>query len=203
MPSIGSEAFTLNNFYVPGGEEIGANAPNNSKAKFEIVPFFNYLSKDYNDKIDNQSETFEPVQQGNNFFDQVVEAKELNLPNAYVECAALSKKQKQSAHKKKVLSAKKNFVKYINKINPDYVIPFAGEVLMGGIKTAPYTFNGTGIGKKKDCVDYALKKVKFNYVLMSQKCIFDFKTKKFKGKFQDNNFLQYKKYLNLKSKKKK
>ena len=114
----------------------------------------------------------------------------------------LSKKQKQSAHKKKVLSAKKNFVKYINKINPNYVIPFAGEVLMGGIKTAPYTFNGTGIGKKKDCVEYALKKVKFNYVLMSQKCIFDFKTKKFKGKFQDNNFLQYKKYLNLISKKK-
>ena len=68
------------------------------------------------------------------------------------------KKTKAVSPQKKVLSAKKNFVKYINKINPNYVIPFAGEVLMGGIKTAPYTFNGTGIGKKKDCVDYALKK---------------------------------------------
>ena len=70
---------------------------------------------------------------------------------------------------------------------------------MGGIKLL--LTHLMGLVLEKDCVDYALKKVKFNYVLMSQKCIFDFKTKKFKGKFQDNNFLQYKKYLNLISKK--
>jgi UDP-MurNAc hydroxylase len=113
----------------------------------------------------------------------------------------LSKKQKQLAHKKKVNAAHKNFVKYIKEINPNYVIPFAGEVLMGGPKTSSYRFEGSGIGKKKDCVNYAKKKVKFNHVLMSQKCTFDYKTKKFKGKFQDNNFAKFKKYLNLISKK--
>ena len=114
----------------------------------------------------------------------------------------LSKKQKQIAHKKKINIAHQNFAKYIKKINPDYVIPFAGEVLMGGTKTSSYRFKGSGIGKKKDCTDYAKKKVKFNYVLMSQKCTFDYKTKKFRGKFQDNNFSKYRKYLNLISKKK-
>ena len=56
--------------------------------------------------------------------------------------------------------------------------------------------------EKKDCVDYALKKVNLIMYSCHKSDVFDFKTKKFKGKFQDNNFLQCKKYLNLISKKK-
>ena len=40
----------------------------------------------------------------------------------------LNTDQKMIAHKKKVKQARDNFVKYIQVINPDYVIPFAGEV---------------------------------------------------------------------------
>ncbi len=108
---------------------------------------------------------------------------------------SLNKKQKIQAHKKKIKIAHNNFIKYIQKINPDYVIPFAGEVLMGGSKTSVYSFDGSGIGKKKDCIENAKKKLSFNYVLMSPKCTFDFKKKKFNGKFIDNEFKKYKKYL--------
>ena len=67
---------------------------------------------------------------------------------------SLDRQQKKLAHKKKVMKAQENFVTYIQKIKPDYVIPFAGEVLMGGpIKGSVYMFDGSGIGKKQNCVE--------------------------------------------------
>ena len=109
---------------------------------------------------------------------------------------SLDKNQKIKAHKEKVIKAHDNFVKYIEKINPDYVIPFAGEVLMGGPAKAPvYRYDGSGIGKKQDCVDNAKKKLDFNCVLMSPGCAFDFTQKKFSGKFIDNDFKENEKYL--------
>ncbi len=114
----------------------------------------------------------------------------------------LNTDQKMIAHKKKVKQARDNFVKYIQVINPDYVIPFAGEVLMGGFKVQFYELGVSGIGKKKDCIEYAKKKLNFNYVLMSPNCTFDFTQKKFSGKFVDNDFNEYEKYLLEISKKK-
>ena len=109
---------------------------------------------------------------------------------------SLNKTQKKKAHKQKVKKAQENFIKYIKKINPDYVVPFAGEVLMGGPQKAPvYRFDGSGIGKKKECIENAIKEIDFNYVLMSPNCTFDFINKKFSGKFIDNDFTQFDKYL--------
>lgn len=113
----------------------------------------------------------------------------------------LNKRQKIIAHNKKIIQSHENFIKYIQKIKPNYVIPFAGEVLMGGSKTKFYNY-GSGIGTKTKCVTFAKKKLNFNYVLMSPKCSFDFKNKIFKGKFVDNYFNKHPKYLNKIGKKK-
>ena len=115
----------------------------------------------------------------------------------------LNKNQRMIVHEEKVNRAHDNFVKYIEVINPDYVIPFAGEVLMGGpSKTPSYKFGVSGVGKKRDCIEYAKKKLNFNYVLMSPDCTYDFTQKKFSGKFVDNDFNEHEKYLTEISKKK-
>ena len=108
----------------------------------------------------------------------------------------LSREQKSEVHKKKVEKSHDTFVKYLEIIKPNYVIPFAGEVLMGGPnKSQSYKFNGSGIGKKRDCIEAAKKKLDFNYVLMSPHCKFDFNKKEFTGEFVDNDFNQYGDYL--------
>jgi len=67
---------------------------------------------------------------------------------------------------------------------------------MGGPQKAPvYRYDGSGIGKKKECVENANKEIDFNYVLMSPKCTYDFNNKKFSGKFIDNDFTLFDKYL--------
>lgn len=115
---------------------------------------------------------------------------------------SLDREQKTIAHKKKVAKAQDSFVKYIQKIQPNYVVPFAGEVLMGGpVKGSVYMFDGSGIGKKRDCIENSKKKVDCNYLLMSPGCSFDFTRETFSGEFVDNDFKAHEKYLSEISKK--
>ena len=115
---------------------------------------------------------------------------------------SLDREQKMSAHKQKVIKAQDNFVEYIQKIRPNYVVPFAGEVLMGGpIKGQVYLFDGSGIGTKRACIENAKKKLDCNYLLMSPGCSFDFTKETFSGEFVDNNFKKHERYLSEISKK--
>ena len=66
------------------------------------------------------------------------------------------------------------------------MIPFAGEVILAG-KIAKSFHKFSGIGNKTDAIKYVKKYYKnFSPVLMSQNCIFDFKTGKVKGNSRHN-----------------
>lgn len=108
---------------------------------------------------------------------------------------SLSKKQKKIEGLKKIKQTEKNFLKYIEVIKPKYVLPFAGEVVLGGDKAKNYS-DTSGIGTKKNAVKYAQKfNKKFTPLLMSPGSIYDFKIKKMTGKFTDTNFKKLPKYM--------
>ncbi len=114
----------------------------------------------------------------------------------------LSNKQKFLAAENKKQQTRENLLKYVEILKPKFVIPFAGEVILAG-KIAKSFHKFSGIGSKTDAIKYVKKYYKdFSPVLMSPNCIFDFKTGKVKGKFQDTIFGNHKKYVDLISRKK-
>ena len=114
----------------------------------------------------------------------------------------LSNKQKLLAAENKKQQTRENLLKYVEILKPKFVIPFAGEVILAG-KIAKLFHKFSGIGSKTDAIKYVKKYYKnFLPVLMSPNCIFDFKTGKVKGKFQDTIFGNHKKYVDFISKKK-
>lgn len=113
----------------------------------------------------------------------------------------LSKKEKLADANKKKQKTRENLLKYIKILKPKYVIPFAGEVILGG-KIAKSFRKFSGIGSKKDAIKYVKKFYKnFSAVFMSPGCVFDVKSNKISGKFYDTDFSKNKKYIDLISKK--
>ena len=107
----------------------------------------------------------------------------------------LSRNQKKTEGIKKIKQTEKNFLKYIEVIKPKYVLPFAGEVVLGGDKAKNYS-ETSGIGTKKGSVNYAKKfNKKFIPLLMSPGSIYDFKTNRMTGKFIDTDFKKLPKYM--------
>ena len=87
-------------------------------------------------------------------------------------------------------------------MKPKFVIPFAGEVILGGLIAKQFN-RFSGIGNKNDAIKFVKKYYKnFTPILLSPNCIFDLKTNKIYGKFQDTNFTKHKKYIDIISKKK-
>ena len=96
----------------------------------------------------------------------------------------LSNKQKLLAAENKKKQTRENLLKYVEILKPKFVIPFAGEVILAG-KIAKSFHKFSGIGSKTDAIKYVKKYYKnFSPVLMSQNCIFDFKTGKVKVNFK-------------------
>lgn len=114
----------------------------------------------------------------------------------------LNRKQKIVAANDKKQKTRKNLLKYIKILKPNYVIPFAGEVILGG-KIAKSFNKFSGLGTKKDAIKFVKKFYKnFTALLMSPNSIFDLESKKVSGTFQDTDFSKHKKYINIISKKK-
>ena len=88
----------------------------------------------------------------------------------------LSRKQKNIAANNKKQKTRENLLKYIQILKPNYVIPFAGEVLLG-VKL-PNHFTNFLLGTKKDAIKFVKKFYNhFTEILMSPNCIFDLKSK--------------------------
>ena len=114
----------------------------------------------------------------------------------------LNYKQKFIAAENKKQKTRENLLKYIKILEPRFVIPFAGEVILGGLIAKQFN-KFSGIGNKNDAIKFVKKYYKnFTQILLSPNCIFDLKTNKIYGKFQDTNFTKHKKYIDIISKKK-
>ena len=109
----------------------------------------------------------------------------------------LSKKQKLAAANNKKQKTRKNLLEYIKILKPKYVIPFAGEVLLGG-KIAKSFEKFSGIGTKRDAIKYVKKFYKdFQAIFMSPGCVFNLKSNRVSGNFHDTNFSKHKDYINI------
>ena len=89
--------------------------------------------------------------------------------------------EKEILSEQRSLKLKNTFVDYIKSINPKYVVPIAGGVIAYGNKAKLYSYSG--ISGRKEVVDYALKKVDFIPILLSEGNSYDFAVGKKFGQY--------------------
>ena len=105
----------------------------------------------------------------------------------------LSPAEKMAAAAKRAQTQKESFVSYIEALQPRYVVPIAGGIVAGGEKAKQYGYSG--ISPRSEVTSYALERVKFEPILLSEGCSFDSRTGERSGTYVEATFANQNKYL--------
>ena len=101
--------------------------------------------------------------------------------------------EKSSLAEERSLKLKNSFVNYIKASKPKWVVPFAGGVISAGPKVYQYKYSG--VKGRQEVVDYALKLVDFEPIMLDEGNSYDFKTGQRHGEYADRTYDSETNYL--------
>lgn len=101
--------------------------------------------------------------------------------------------EKQELAQKRTVLQKEAFVNYIDALKPEYVIPIAGGIVVGGDKVDMYKYSG--IRPRSEMIEYAKKSKNFKALMLSEGCSFDFETDTQSGVYQEATYENNHEYM--------
>ena len=105
----------------------------------------------------------------------------------------LTPTQMEAEARKREIRLKDSFTGYVRAFAPKWVVPIGGGIVCGGNKALRY--NHSGLRPRSEVVAYALERVAFEPVLLSERNSFDFQSGERAGAYIEKSFATESEYL--------